>query len=80
MTLKRYLGLLLHDWAGLLGIFSLIGAFWLMYLLGYNMSIAVWVGIIALAAGSAFFLLANRWYYVASIGVEDPETGEVRPE
>ena len=27
MTLKRYLGLLLHDWAGLLGIFSLVGAF-----------------------------------------------------
>ena len=29
--------------------FSLVGAFWLIYLLGYNMSIAVWVGIIALA-------------------------------
>src|SRR3990172_7797041 len=29
--------------------FSLIGAFWLLYLLGYNLSIAVWVGIIALA-------------------------------
>ncbi len=29
--------------------FSLIGAFWLVYLLGYNMSVAVWVGIIALA-------------------------------
>src|SRR5256885_630956 len=29
--------------------FSLIGAFWLLYLLGYNMSIAVWVGLIALA-------------------------------
>ena len=29
--------------------FSLIGAFWLLYLLDYNMSIAVWVGIIALA-------------------------------
>jgi Cu(I)/Ag(I) efflux system membrane protein CusA/SilA len=29
--------------------FSLIGAFWLIYLLGYNLSIAVWVGIIALA-------------------------------
>ncbi len=32
---------------------SLIGAFWLLYLLGYNMSIAVWVGIIALAGLSA---------------------------
>jgi Cu(I)/Ag(I) efflux system membrane protein CusA/SilA len=29
--------------------FSLVGAFWLLYLLNYNMSIAVWVGIIALA-------------------------------
>ena len=29
--------------------FSLIGAFWLMDLLGYNMSVAVWVGLIALA-------------------------------
>ena len=29
--------------------FSLIGAVWLMYFLGYNWSIAVWVGIIALA-------------------------------
>ena len=29
--------------------FSLIGAVWLVYLLGYNMSVAVWVGIIALA-------------------------------
>ncbi len=29
--------------------FSLIGAFWLLYILGYNLSIAVWVGIIALA-------------------------------
>ncbi len=29
--------------------FSLVGAIWLLYLLGYNLSIAVWVGIIALA-------------------------------
>ncbi|RJX35951.1 MAG: efflux RND transporter permease subunit, partial [Desulfurivibrio sp.] len=29
--------------------FSLVGAFWYMYLLGYNTSIAVWVGVIALA-------------------------------
>jgi Cu(I)/Ag(I) efflux system membrane protein CusA/SilA len=28
--------------------FSLIGAIWLLYLLGYNISIAVWVGMIAL--------------------------------
>jgi Cu(I)/Ag(I) efflux system membrane protein CusA/SilA len=29
--------------------FSLVGAVWLLWLLGYNMSVAVWVGIIALA-------------------------------
>jgi Cu(I)/Ag(I) efflux system membrane protein CusA/SilA len=29
--------------------FSLVGAFWLLYFLGYNLSVAVWVGIIALA-------------------------------
>jgi Cu(I)/Ag(I) efflux system membrane protein CusA/SilA len=28
--------------------FSAIGAFWLLYILGYNMSVAVWVGLIAL--------------------------------
>ncbi|MBI2345286.1 MAG: efflux RND transporter permease subunit, partial [Deltaproteobacteria bacterium] len=28
--------------------FSAIGAFWLLWLLGYNMSIAVWIGLIAL--------------------------------
>jgi len=29
--------------------FSLIGAFWLLYLLDYHLSVAVWVGVIALA-------------------------------
>ena len=29
--------------------FSLVGAFWFLYFLGYNMSVAVWVGLIALA-------------------------------
>jgi Cu(I)/Ag(I) efflux system membrane protein CusA/SilA len=29
--------------------FSLVGAFWFLYLLGYNMSVAVWIGLIALA-------------------------------
>ena len=32
---------------------SLIGTFWLLYLLDYNMSVAVWVGVIALAGLSA---------------------------
>ena len=29
--------------------FSLVGAVWLLYLLHYNLSVAVWVGLIALA-------------------------------
>ena len=29
--------------------FSLVGAFWAIYLCGYNMSVAVWIGVIALA-------------------------------
>jgi Cu(I)/Ag(I) efflux system membrane protein CusA/SilA len=29
--------------------FSLVGAIWLLWILGYNMSVAVWVGMIALA-------------------------------
>ncbi len=33
--------------------FSMIGAIWFLYLLGYNMSVAVWVGIIALAGVDA---------------------------
>ena len=33
--------------------FSLIGAFWCVYLLGYHLSVAVWVGIIALAGVDA---------------------------
>ncbi len=33
--------------------FSLVGAVWLLYLLGYNMSVAVWVGMIALAGVDA---------------------------
>ena len=32
---------------------SLVGCFWYIYLLGYNMSVAVWIGIIALAGISA---------------------------
>ena len=29
--------------------FSLVGAFWMLYAFGYNLSVAVWIGIIALA-------------------------------
>ena len=40
--------------------FSAVGAIWLLYLLGYNMSIGVWVGLIALLgvdAETAIFML-----------------------
>jgi len=33
--------------------FSMVGAVWLLYFLGYNLSVAVWVGIIALAGVAA---------------------------
>ncbi|RMG55022.1 MAG: efflux RND transporter permease subunit [Acidobacteria bacterium] len=33
--------------------FALVGGIWLLYLLGYNLSVAVWVGIIALAGVAA---------------------------
>ena len=33
--------------------FSLVGSIWMLYLLDYNMSVAVWVGIIALAGVAA---------------------------
>jgi Cu(I)/Ag(I) efflux system membrane protein CusA/SilA len=33
--------------------FSMVGAVWLIYLLGYNLSVAVWVGVIALAGVAA---------------------------
>ena len=47
--------------------FSLVGAVWLVYLLGYNLSIAVWVGIIALAGldaetGSVMLLYLDLAY------------------
>jgi Cu(I)/Ag(I) efflux system membrane protein CusA/SilA len=43
-----------HSWLRVLIIllavpFSLVGAIWLLYLLDYNLSLAVWVGVIALA-------------------------------
>jgi Cu(I)/Ag(I) efflux system membrane protein CusA/SilA len=35
--------------------FALVGGFWLIYLLGYNLSVAVAVGFIALAGVAAEF-------------------------
>ncbi|HEX3719891.1 MAG TPA: efflux RND transporter permease subunit [Verrucomicrobiae bacterium] len=47
--------------------FSLVGAFWFLYMLGYNLSVAVWVGLIALAGLDAetgvvmLFYLDEAW-------------------
>jgi Cu(I)/Ag(I) efflux system membrane protein CusA/SilA len=43
--------------------FSAIGAFWFLYLLGYNMSVGVWVGLIAplgVDAETGVFMLLYR--------------------
>lgn len=45
--------------------FSAIGAIWLLYALGYNMSIGVWVGLIALLgvdAETGVFMLLYLWF------------------
>lgn len=59
--------------------FSLVGAFWTLYLLGYNMSVAVWVGLIALAGLDAetgvvmLLYLDNAWEkYVAQGRMNSP--------
>jgi len=52
----------------------LIGAFWLLYLLGYNLSTAVWVGMIALAGLDAetgvvmLLYLDHAWEKFRSLG------------
>jgi Cu(I)/Ag(I) efflux system membrane protein CusA/SilA len=50
--------------------FSLVGAVWILYLLGYNLSLAVWVGMIALAGldaetGVIMLLYLDRAYEAA---------------
>jgi Cu(I)/Ag(I) efflux system membrane protein CusA/SilA len=51
--------------------FSAIGAFWLLHLLGYNLSLAVWVGIIALmgldAETGVFMLLFLDLSYAEAV-------------
>ena len=54
--------------------FSLVGAFWMLYLLDYNMSVAVWVGLIALAGLDAetgvvmLLYLDHAWEKYRSLG------------
>lgn len=50
--------------------FSLVGAVWILYILGYNMSLAVWVGVIALAGldaetGVVMLLYLEQAYHKA---------------
>ncbi len=54
--------------------FSLVGAFWTLYLLDYNMSVAVWVGLIALAGLDAetgvvmLLYLDHAWEKYVALG------------
>ena len=54
--------------------FSLVGAFWALHLLGYNMSVAVWVGLIALAGLDAetgvvmLLYLDHAWEKAVAMG------------
>jgi Cu(I)/Ag(I) efflux system membrane protein CusA/SilA len=60
--------------------FSAIGALWLLYLLGYNLSIAVWVGLIALmgldAETGVFMLLFLDLAYAERIRAGQMKTFE----
>jgi Cu(I)/Ag(I) efflux system membrane protein CusA/SilA len=56
--------------------FSLVGAFWLLYLLGYNLSVAVWVGIIALAGLDAETGIVMLLYLDLAWRQQQPKTRE----
>jgi Cu(I)/Ag(I) efflux system membrane protein CusA/SilA len=53
--------------------FSLVGAFWLLYILHYNMSVAVWVGIIALAGLDAETGVVMLLYLTLAHGARERE-------
>ena len=66
--------------------FSAVGAIWFLYLLGYNMSIAVWVGLIALLGvdaetGIFMLLYLDLAYAQAKAGraAPDPARNCTRP-
>ncbi|MDB5047452.1 MAG: heavy metal efflux pump, CzcA family [Fibrobacteres bacterium] len=63
--------------------FSLIGAIWYLYFLGFNMSLAVWVGLIALAGldaetGVVMLLYLERAYETAKAGGMMNTIGDLR--
>jgi copper/silver efflux system protein len=66
--------------------FSLVGSFWLLHFLNYNLSIAVWVGIIALAGLDAetgvvmllyLDLAYERWKREGRLNVRDDLRGAI---
>lgn len=61
--------------------FALTGGFWLLYLMGYNQSVATAVGFIALAGVSAEFGVIMLIYLKAALERrgEDPDAEEVPP-
>jgi Cu(I)/Ag(I) efflux system membrane protein CusA/SilA len=56
--------------------FSLVGAFWLLWMLGYSLSVAVWVGIIALAGLDAETGIIMLLYLDLSWRERTPRTRE----
>ena len=55
--------------------FSAVGAIWLLYILGYNMSIAVWVGLIALLGIDAEMAIYMLLYLDLAYEKKKKETG-----
>jgi len=53
---------------------ALVGGFWLVYLLGYNMSVAVGVGFIALAGVAAEFGVVMLLYLDQALARRQPAT------
>ncbi len=53
---------------------ALVGAFWLVYMLGYNLSVAVGVGFIALAGVAAEFGVVMLVYLDHSVAQRNPTT------
>ncbi len=58
--------------------FSLVGAIWLLYLLNYNISVAVWVGVIALAGLDAETGVVMLLYLTLAYDRHVRQTGEGR--
>src|SRR3546814_75813 len=60
--------------------FALTGGVWLLYLLGYNQSVATGVGFIALAGVAAAFGVVMLIYLKHALADHQPEDGEARTE